>query len=135
LKKITLLVYLVLLTMGCEKGDDIGTVAPNISGNWNLITVTGGVSGVNSEFLPELIIWNFQDGSLTIENNNTSGDTDLFASGTYTYSKQESQGDYFLFIDGADQGMIEADLILVAIDGRKHVAGMCNDCFNFTLRK
>ena len=135
MKKITLLLCLSLLTLGCGNDDDSGGGEPNVSGNWSLIRVTGGISGADNTFPQGLIRWNFQNGILTIQNNNTSNEADMFASGMYEYSVRENQGDYFLFIDNRDQGIMEINLIQLVVNGAKHFDGQCDDCFNFILTK
>lgn len=135
MKKITLLLCLTLLTLSCGSDDDSGLGEPNASGNWNLIRVTGGFVGANSTFPQGLIRWNFQNGVLTIQNNNTSSEADLFPSGIYEYSIEESQGDYFLFIDNRDYGLIENNLLQLSVDGAIQLDGNCIDCFSFILTR
>lgn len=72
------------LLAGCSSDDPKTT----LDGNWNLVRVEGGLTGVNDSFAQGEIKWKFStaEGTLTVTNNNTNDDKeDMLVSGDYTY--------------------------------------------------
>lgn len=135
MKKIALLLCLAIFVFGCQNDDESAGGAPNISGDWSLILITGGVVGADNSYGEGLIQWNFTNGTLTVANGDTSEVSFTLPSGTYEYFLQEDQGVYYLFIDGDDKGKMEYNYSLIAVDGSKQFDGRCDDCFNFQLKR
>lgn len=76
---------------------------------WHLKNVSGGVAGVDNDFVTGKIVWEFNDATskLTVSNANT--DTSLedgLDSGTYTYSINEVGGNAYISISANEIGKI-----------------------------
>jgi len=68
---------------------DSGTMSDNpVQGQWKLVNVTGTFGGINENFTPGLITWNFNSitQTVTVVNNNTDPNRwDVLETGVYTY--------------------------------------------------
>ena len=58
-----------ILFLSC-KSDDDAMQQDNLSGNWDLILVKGGLAGVSDTIPKGDITYTFNDGLLKLENNN-----------------------------------------------------------------
>lgn len=80
-------ILLVVLLSGCSS--ESGSSHANIvNGQWKLIHVSGSFAGVNSDFAPGVITWDFNPitQTVTVVNNNTNDNlTDIFETGVYNY--------------------------------------------------
>lgn len=82
-KLLTFLLAIPLLA-ACSSDDPKTT----LDGNWNLVRVEGGLTGVNDNFAQGEIKWKFStaEGTLTVTNNNTDDEKeDMLVSGDYSY--------------------------------------------------
>ena len=89
------------LLMGCQ-GDDDGNASlnPDINGNWNLVRVTGGLTGVDDNFETGMIVWNFSDRTLEVTNRNTDPNLeDMYETGLYNFALDTSTDALTLTID------------------------------------
>ena len=78
----------VALFSGC-KNDDDATQDASLEGVWKLTRVQGGFGGVDEEFEPGVITWdfNFENQTVTVVNNQTpESGFDFFDSGIYSFS-------------------------------------------------
>lgn len=106
------LISALVLCTSCKKDDDDTTEPATISGNWNLKNVSGGFAGVDIDYTPGEVIWNFnlETNILTVQNNIiTTGPEDTYAgfeSGTYDFEIQENDGIKILLVDGYFTGYI-----------------------------
>lgn len=96
------------IVMSCDKDDDMQQ-EPTIAGTWNLLNIQGGFAGIDADFSPGLITWNFnaETSSLSVVNNHPEDEIvyDGFETGTYPYSILQSEGDKLLSIDGGTFGI------------------------------
>ena len=89
MKKISFLITVLIFTtlIGCSRDSESST--PNtILGKWKLINVAGTFGGINNNFPPGRITWNFNPNTLTVDvvNNNTDPNLwDILETGTYSY--------------------------------------------------
>lgn len=115
--KYFLVVALVLcIFLSCSSNDD---TIPTATTEWNLISVTGGLAGVDDTFDSGLITWTFNSNTNTVivVNNNTD-DTliDFFDSGTYTYVTTVVGSDIHVTIDGIEFGVITQTASQMTLD-------------------
>lgn len=76
----------VILLWGCS--NDSNSRSNTIEGQWKLINVTGTFAGVDDDFAPGLITWDFNPimHTVSIVNNNTDDSKwDVFETGVYNY--------------------------------------------------
>ncbi|MFL9844390.1 hypothetical protein [Flavobacterium rhizosphaerae] len=86
MKFFTLITSAILLASSCN-GDDPSPV--QYTNNWNLINVSGGFGGFDSDFEPGSITWSFNNdnSTITVVNNNTDQTAeDFFDSGNYSFT-------------------------------------------------
>lgn len=101
-----------LICWGCykEKTEEEVSDEP-IHGIWNLVNVSGGFSGIDSDFDKGKIIWQFDatNKTLKVQNNDTSNS--IFSglkSGNYDYSiVQNANGRTYIFIGAIEMGGID----------------------------
>jgi len=109
--KILVILIVMSLFLGCSNTEDsqkssvINQENP-IRGEWNMVKLQGGFSGVDNVFVPGDIIWFFNDNStLTIENNIESNNViSGLSSGVYNYSIVTNGDNSFLVIDNVNLG-------------------------------
>lgn len=97
---------LLFVISGCQENGDSAESTP-VSGDWNLVNVSGGFAGINENFEKGSIVWTFDadQGTLEVANNNSSNALyDGLPSGNYTYDTMEEEGNLFLFIDNIESG-------------------------------
>ena len=119
-KLLILLIAFFGLTTSCDNDDDNG---PNnettIAGTWDLRNISGGIAGVNTNFEPGLIQWNFNAETfiLTVQNNNSNEEVlyDGLESGTYSYELTEIEGEKHVMVEDSDFGsyMISGDGLII----------------------
>jgi hypothetical protein len=95
MKKIFLLCMFVALLWSCEDDDNVTASPSALRGTWNLVNVSGGITGSSFNFPPGTIKWKFNDQSNTVNvvNNNPadSNAEDFFETGTYSYVYTENE--------------------------------------------
>jgi hypothetical protein len=110
MKKIilTLSVLLVVLQSSCSNDSNSN---PNpLQGQWKLINVSGTFDGIDNDFTPGVITWDFNPTTqmVSIVNNNPDAEAwDVFETGIYNYQIVENPefpcGE-ILKIDGIEMG-------------------------------
>ncbi|SEK37241.1 hypothetical protein SAMN04487910_0369 [Aquimarina amphilecti] len=83
------IVLLSIVLLGCSSDDDNNAQESTIAGAWNLVNVSGGVTGVDEDIEKGAIVWDFNETTGMVTINNTITDASfnvLLDSGTYTYS-------------------------------------------------
>ncbi|WP_284651770.1 hypothetical protein [Flavobacterium terrisoli] len=98
----------IILLSGCS--NDSNSNANNPQGQWKLVNVSGTFAGIDNDFEPGLITWDFNPITQTVSilNNNTDPDKwDVFETGVYNYQIVDNP-DYpcgeILKIDGIEMG-------------------------------
>jgi hypothetical protein len=129
-KFVVLLFAAVLVLSGCDD-DETLPQEPTINGTWHLKNVSGGFAGVDEDFSRGEVIWTFDEESsvLTVENNSKETFIGL-ASGVYSYSVSEVEGDEVLFIDEGEFGILTIAKTEMAID-----QGLASDGFLFNFQR
>lgn len=110
-KSLVLLLTLGLFA-GCQKETRQTTksskcILPNtIDGKWNLIRITGGITGADETHALNEIIWSFNTLNSTLTVNNTVGSSTYYylPSGTYPFQQISEPNGNYLVIDGAELG-------------------------------
>lgn len=77
-----------LVASSCCSSGDNSSEGGVVAGQWKLINVSGSFAGVDSDFEPGVITWNFNPTTqtVTVVNNNTDENkTDIFETGIYNY--------------------------------------------------
>ncbi|RKN14536.1 hypothetical protein D7035_16720, partial [Aquimarina sp. AD1] len=83
------IVLLSIILFSCSNDDDNNAQSSTIAGAWNLVKVSGGVTGVDEDIEKGLVVWDFNETTGMVTINNTITDSSfnvLLDSGTYTYS-------------------------------------------------
>lgn len=89
MKTIGLFSALLLAILSCGCSNDNGNNRKDIGGEWKLVNVHGGIAGIDDDFSPGTITWNFNTSSHTVAVVNTNTDNskeDLIATGNYDYT-------------------------------------------------
>ncbi|MEL1244445.1 hypothetical protein AAEO56_09250 [Flavobacterium sp. DGU11] len=108
--KFLLLLLPPLLSIGCNRNDDPVTDEPALTETWNLINVSGSITGASYDFDPGTIKWTFHGQAVVVVNNNTDESAeDMFQSGTYSmhYETNEATPEMcgqILFVDDIELG-------------------------------
>ncbi|WP_053976426.1 hypothetical protein [Mangrovimonas xylaniphaga] len=93
----------------CCNSDDDHTNTNTLEGSWNLVRVTGGFAGVDDEFEPGLIVWDFNTSSTTITvTNNNTGNTiyDGLPTGTYSYNLSTTEEGEYITVENMLNGQL-----------------------------
>ena len=86
-----------------------GINSADIIGKWNLISINGGLTGIDEKFNEGEISWTFNEDKVVVDNTNTDGNREAsFESGTYSYelNKDVSQTSWSLQINEINLGII-----------------------------
>jgi len=105
---------------------------------WHLINVSGGIAGVDNDFVMDKITWNFNEatGKLTVKNTNTDETIeDGLNTGTYTFSVTEVGSDKFLVVNSNEFGGLTFTETQLAIDQNKISNGTGADGFIYTFKR
>lgn len=98
----------VIMLSGCS--NDSGSNTDAVEGQWKLINVSGTFAGIDNDFEPGLITWDFNPITQTVSivNNNTDPNVwDVFDTGVYNYQivdNPEFSCGEIIKIDGIEMG-------------------------------
>ena len=110
MKNILVALCLTLMFMNCKSDDDSHDNSGTLQGEWSLVNVSGGLAGVDDNFDTGVIVWSFNQETLTltVTNNNTEIVVyDGLPTGTYEYKVLTTDGvTSSLVIDDYDFSMI-----------------------------
>lgn len=108
--------------------------------HWNLINVSGGVAGVDNDFVVGDIVWDFDplENLLYVENSNTD-DTieDSLDSGVYEFSLFEENLKLYTLLEFNEFGEIyesETDNTILIINQNSLSTGTASDGFVYTFK-
>lgn len=143
MEKAALILGIILFTLSsCSIANDDNDDSKEITINeWNLINVTGGISGENYNFEIGEIVWLFDDlnAVLTITNTNIEDLEDGLDSGNYNLNILKNNEDLlFLFIDTQEFGEINffgTDNDDMTIDQNSLTNGQGSDGFVYTFKR
>lgn len=115
----------------CSDRDD--TVADFLHGSWAIQNISGGLAGVDQDFVAGTVSWTFDSGTnmLTVENNHELEDVvyDGLDSGTYEYSILQVETQSFLIIDEVEFAGLDFLTNQMLLDQNKLSAGTGTDGF------
>ncbi len=126
--------FVIVLFTNCSNDDD--TIAPAISGIWNVSNVSGGLAGINDDYDPGVIVWNFnnRNQTLVVTNNNTENVIyDGYPSGTYTYSVTVLDGKSYLTVGNNEFGRITFETNTATLNQNELSGGAGADGFMISL--
>lgn len=144
MKKLVLVLSIILINVtSCSLSDDSNNNEPVIItiNEWNMINVTGGVSGVDHDFQIGDIVWVFDNNNsiLNINNNNENADLeDGLDSGNYNLFFHEHNEDLFLIVEGVEFGEIKIsgdDNDDMTIDQNSLSTGTGSDGYVYTFKR
>jgi len=134
-KVLILGILLISLLSSCSKDTDTSH-ANIVNGQWKLINVSGSFSGVNSNFVPGIITWDFNPTTqtVTVINNNTDSNlTDIFETGVYNYQVVENENPQLctetIRMDGIEMGCFNI------INGDLKIDQAFTDGYSVTLKR
>ena len=111
-------ILFLLAVLGCNKDDDTTLTTSEISGEWSLIHVRGGLRGIDESFEKGMILWTFNEEAKTINviNKNFKEVYDVLPTGTYTYSIKVTKDSKELLVDSNNVGNFELTTDQFTID-------------------
>ncbi|WP_298539441.1 hypothetical protein [uncultured Aquimarina sp.] len=104
------LVLLSIILLSCSNDDD--NSVPTLQGTWNLVNVSGGITGLDEDIDRGAVVWDFDitSGMVTIVNNSTTTSANtLLVSGTYTYSVSDAADANILAVNEVDYGRLNLE--------------------------
>ena len=109
MKKSILTLTLLLLVLMPSCSNDSSTNSNTVEGQWKLINVSGTFAGIDNDFAPGLITWDFNPTTqtVTVVNNNDTELWDVFETGIYNYQivdNPEFPCGEIIKIDGIEMG-------------------------------
>ncbi len=110
MKKSVLSLAILLLVLLPSCSNDSNPNTDIIQGQWKLINVSGTFAGIDNDFAPGLITWDFNPTTqtVTVVNNNTDANLwDVFETGVYNYQivdNSEYPCGEIIEIDGIEMG-------------------------------
>jgi len=129
--KLSLLIIFSLVFFTNCSNDDDSNQTETLNGIWNLKNVSGGLQGININYSPGDVEWNFDldTNTLTVKNNIiTTGPEDIYAgldSGTYDIQVEQNGETETLFINNTERGVV----ILLNTNNLKIDDGLAADGF------
>lgn len=121
-KKISILLILCSIILTSCSNDNSSSKNESIAGQWKLVNVTGTFGGINDNFMPGLITWDFNPitQTVTVINNNTDINLlDVLETGVYNYqfiNNPDSPCSESLEINGSVYGCYSVDNDSLVID-------------------
>lgn len=74
----------------CSDDDNTAvTTVAALGGTWKLANVSGSIAGIDQDFAPGAVTWNFniENNTVSVQNNNPDDSlTDFFPTGNYMYA-------------------------------------------------
>ncbi|MFD2788341.1 hypothetical protein KCTC52924_01157 [Arenibacter antarcticus] len=104
--KILLLIILVGSLKGCSREKEESTFE-FMEGKWELLHISGGFAGIDEDFEPGSIVWNFHTDSGTLIIENMSNSDALYKglpTGDYSYSVIIAKKNLFLEVNSQEFG-------------------------------
>lgn len=104
MNKVLLFLFVLVALISCSKDDK----NKMLLGEWDLISYSGGISGVSCQFDEGVIVWTFSDDDLIIQNKPTLFDdcAPSISVDTFTYSTIENDRGIFLLVSDAERGAL-----------------------------
>ncbi|MNK08994.1 hypothetical protein D3C87_269410 [compost metagenome] len=100
-----------------------------IDGKWNLMRVYGGIMGANETHSDGEIEWTFNTQNMTLNVNNTSGNSGYYylPSGTYNFQEISNSNGQYLVIDANELGefVISGNRLLIDENKKSSGEGAC----------
>ena len=134
LKFVTSFILIVIIT-SCSINNEDDKIQV-LRSEWHLKNVSGGLEGVNNDFVLNQVIWMFNEpqSSLTVLNNNTNAVEDGLDSGTYTYDLLDDGKNIFLIIDDNEYGGLTISNNILTIDQNLRSTGTGADGFIYSFQ-
>lgn len=128
-------IILIVISTSCSINNE-NNKPQVVRSEWHLKNVSGGLEGVNNDFVLNQIIWIFNESqsSLTVLNNNTNAVEDGLDSGTYTYALLNDSNNTFLIIDDNEFGGLTILNDILTIDQNITSTGSGADGFIYTFQ-
>jgi hypothetical protein len=141
---ITFLIITALCTnlISCESSDDNSTRGETspVEGRWNLTNVSGGFIGIDQNYKPGEIIWDFnaKDSEIIVTNDakvtqekNYNG----LESGKYSYSVFTEKKIEYISIEGREYGLLKIDRDVLVINQNYTSTGSQADFYVLTFSR
>ncbi len=123
--KINALILTVIATLAfasCKKAECDCEPENTLDGKWKLERVYGGLMGIDLNYAPDEVTWDFNSSQHTVDVTNniiTTGPKSAyskFSTGVYTYSTQNINGLDYLVIDSLEIGIYAINSSKLVID-------------------
>jgi len=138
MKRYLLILFFSLALTNCSINSNDTNQPQVITVYWNLVNVSGGVSGVDIDYDTGDIVWLFDEVNtmLTVTNTNTDDALeDGLESGTYPYSVIDNGSDLFLSINETEFGSFTVSGNQLIIDQNITTGGTGADGYVYTFQK
>ncbi len=136
MKKIVIIALSCFFVLSsCSTNDSNSGTPQKVRYLWHLISVTGGVAGVDEQFSLNTVVWAFDDATktLVVDNKNTD-DTieDGLDSGSYGYTVADIDGNTYLTVEGNEFGSFEISQNILTINQNLKSTGSGTDGFIYS---
>lgn len=138
MKRYLLILFFSLALTNCSINSNDTNQPQVITVYWNLVNVSGGVSGVDIDYGTGDIVWLFDEVNTTLTVTNTNTDDSLedgLDSGTYPYSVIDDGHDLFLSINATEFGNFTVTGNQLVIDQNITTSGTGADGYVYTFEK
>ncbi|WP_299253547.1 hypothetical protein [uncultured Aquimarina sp.] len=110
MKRLCILLLSIVL-FSCSNDDD-NNAQPTLQGTWNLVNISGGITGLDEDIAKGIVVWDFNEttGMVTIVNSSTTTSANtLLVSGTYTYSVSAPADADILIVNEVNYGRLNLE--------------------------
>lgn len=132
MKKLLLIIFTCTLCLSSSCDNDNSS---DKTESWFLVNISGGIAGINEDFEKGIIVWTFnsEDSLLIVEN--TTGSTNGFESGIYSYSILNVNGNRYLIVENNEIGGLVTSSNQLTIDQNMQSSGSGADGFILKFEK
>lgn len=126
------LIFLSVSMLTCSLDD--GTESPQNNGKWNLINISGGITGNEINLQTGDVTWVFDEinSDLIIEYNINDDPAGLLRSGTYNFEIKTINNKSYLFVDNVELGNIVVGNDRFTLNQNILSTGNASDLYVFT---
>jgi hypothetical protein len=119
---LVLTLFTALIFSSCKKAACDCEPENTLEGKWQMERVYGGLMGIDLNYAPNEVTWDFNGSQNTVDVTNnilTSGPKSIYArfnTGVYAYHTQNINGANYLFIDSTEIGIYTINSSKLMID-------------------
>lgn len=135
-----LAISLSLTLISCEATSDSDEIILEKNGttigHWNLTNISGGFMGINQDYEPRSVVWDFNNRNTTLNiEHNIKSVIDILKPGNYHYYILDNKGYSYLYIEEFEFGQIVREKNKLIIDQNKRSSGYMSDGYILTFER